>query len=153
LIIAVTATAVVLAQPSVQDEYAVYELLAPASGSFKTVYDVSVIIPGAKEFSDTIGSGLTPIAANDDGGIDLMTGAALKFEVESRALRIHLARAVPPDGGQARLRITKTYKDPKSYSGDARSLTFNRRVPLPRAAIVLPAGFRLLECNIPSQVL
>lgn len=147
------ATTIAFAQQSVQDEYAVYELLAPDSGTFKTIYEVSVTTPGATEFRDGIGSGLTPVAAKDDGVIDLMTGAALKFEVESRALRVHLARPVPADGGQARLRITKTYKDPNSYSGTAGALTFSRRIPLPRAAIVLPRFFRLLECNIPSQVL
>src|SRR5262249_10316149 len=77
---------------SVQDEYAVYDLLAPASGTFKTVYEVAVTTPGATEFRDGIGSGLTPVAASDDGVTDLMTGAALKFDVDGRALRIHLAR-------------------------------------------------------------
>ena len=47
---------------TVQDEYAVYELLAPDSGSFRTIYEVSVTTPGATTFSDRIGSGLTPVA-------------------------------------------------------------------------------------------
>jgi hypothetical protein len=153
LLLVVAAATLALAQQSVQDEYAVYDLQAPATGTFRAVYDVAVTTPGATEFNDGIGSGLTPVAAKDDGVIDRMTGEALKFEVEARALRIQLARPVPRDGGQARLRITKTYRDAAGYSGDAGSLTFNRRVPLPRAAIVLPPGFRLLECNIPSQVL
>jgi hypothetical protein len=138
---------------TVQDEYAVYDLLAPASGTFKTIYEVAVTSSGATEFRDRIGSGLTPVAASDDGAVDLMTGAALKFAVERDALHIQLARAVAADGGQARLRITKTYRDPVSYRADANALVFSRRIPLPRTAILLPAGYQLLECTMPSQVL
>ena len=138
---------------TVQDEYAVYDLLAPASGTFKTIYEVAVTSSGATEFRDRIGSGLTPVAAPDDGAVDLMTGAALKFAVERDALHIQLARAVPADGGQARLRITKTYRDPVSYRADGNALVFSRRIPLPRTAILLPAGYQLLECTMPSQVL
>ena len=138
---------------AVQDEYAVYDLLAPASGTFKTIYEVAVTSSGATEFRDRIGSGLTPVAGPDDGAIDLMTGAALKFAVEGDALHIQLARTVPADGGQARLRITKTYRDAVSYRSDGNIPVFSRRIPLPRAAIVLPAGYQLLECNMPSQVL
>ena len=138
---------------TVQDEYAVYDLLAPASGTFKTIYEVAVTSSGATEFRDRIGSGLTPVAASDDGAVDLMTGAALKFAVERDALHIQLARAVAADGGQARLRITKTYRDPVSYRADGNALVFSRRIPLPRTAILLPAGYQLLECTMPSQVL
>ena len=42
---------------TVQDEYAVYDLLAPASGTFKTIYEVAVTSSGATEFRDRIGSG------------------------------------------------------------------------------------------------
>src|SRR5471032_3314001 len=103
---------------TVQDEYAVYELLAPDSGSFRTIYDVSVTTPGATTFSDRIGSGLTPVAEKDDAVVDVMTGAPLAFKIANGALEIPLARPVPADGGQARLRITKTYKDAKSYRRD-----------------------------------
>lgn len=158
LAIAVAPTTIASQAPSVQDEYAIYDLgdaLSVDSGIFKTIYDVSVTTPGAVEFRDAIGSGLTPVDGKDDGVIDLMTGAPLKYELESGALRIHLARPVPPDGGQARLRITKRYKDVASYHRDGRTtaLVFNRRIPLPRAAIVLPAGYQVQACNIPSQVL
>lgn len=152
----VASTVVAAAQTAVttvQDEYAVYDLKAPETGTFRTVYEVAVTTPGATEFRDGIGSGLTAVPAPDDGVVDLMTGAPLEFEVGASAIRIRLARAVPPDGGQARLRITKTYRDAASYRIEAGALTFNRAVPLRRAAIVLPPGFQLTECNVPSQVL
>lgn len=139
--------------PTVQDEYALYDLKSPDTGTFKTVYEVAVTIPGATEFRDGIGSGLAPVTAPDDGVLDLMTGNALKFEVESAAIRIQLARPVPADGGQARLRITKTYRDASSYRSESGTLVFSRAVPIRRAAILLPAGFQLIECNVPAQVL
>ncbi len=85
------------APQTVQDEYAVYDLGEFNSGEFRTVYDVAVTTPGATEFRDAIGGGLTPVDGRDDGVVDLMTGERLKFEVEGRALRIHLARPVPPE--------------------------------------------------------
>ena len=41
-------------QQFTQDEYAEYWLLAPESGSFKTVYEVAVTTPGATTFLDSL---------------------------------------------------------------------------------------------------
>ena len=143
------------AQPTqtVQDEYAVYDLLAPDTASFRTVYEVAVTTPGAMVFPDRIGAGLTPVAGQDDGVIDLMTGTPLKYQMTATALQVQLARAVPADGGQARLRITKTYKDAKNYRRDGAGLIFDRAIPIRHAAIILPAGYQLTDCNVPAQVL
>jgi hypothetical protein len=144
----------VFAQPqTVQDEYALYDLLAPETSSFRTVYDVSVTSPGATVFHDGIGAGLTPVAGAADGVMDLMSGAPLKYTVTGSAIEVQLAREVPADGGQARLRITKTYQDAKSYWRDDSGLVFERAIPIRHAAIILPAMYRLTECNVPSQVL
>ena len=150
---AIAAPAAQQPQQTVQDEYAAYELLAPDTSSFKTIYDVSVTTPGATTFFDGLGSGLSFVAGKDDGVVDVMTGAPLRFEQETGGLRIHLARPVPPDGGQARLRITKTYKDARSYRRDGEAIVFERAIPIRHAAFVLPAGYRLLACSVPSQVL
>jgi hypothetical protein len=155
-----------------QDEHAVYELLAPDTGSFRTVYEVAATTPNATVFFDRIGDRLQSVvggAANGDGVYDLMTGAPLEFEQVSGAqakanglvdanlasdyIRVKLARPVPPDGGQARLRIIKTYKDARSYHRDGAGIVFDRAVGIRRGAIVLPAGYRLTECNVPAQVL
>jgi hypothetical protein len=152
---ALALAAPLFAQPpqTVQDEYALYDLLAPDTASFRAVYDVSVTSPGATVFHDGIGAGLTTAPASDDGVIDVMSGAPLKYAVTATALDITLARAVPADGGQARLRITKTYKDAKNYRRDGSGLIFDRAVPIRHAAILLPPGYQLTECNVPSQVL
>jgi hypothetical protein len=155
MVLVLALTVPLLAQPAqtVQDEYAVYDLLAPDTASFRTVYEVSFTTSGATVFRDGIGSGLTTTAASDDGVIDVMSGAPLKYTVSASSVDVQLARPVPADGCQARLRITKTYKDAKNYRRDGDGLIFDRAIPIRRAAILLPAGYQLTECNVPSQVL
>jgi hypothetical protein len=140
-------------QPTVQDEYAVYELLPPETASFKTIYDVAVTTAGATAFFDRIGSGLSFVESRDDAVVDLMTGLSLPAEQRSDGLQIRLARPVPRDGGQARLRIVRTYKDAKSYRREGEAIVFERAIGIRHAAFVLPAGYRLIACNVPSQVL
>ncbi|MDQ6624782.1 MAG: hypothetical protein M3Y69_01390 [Verrucomicrobiota bacterium] len=149
-----------------QDEYTQYELLAPETAAFKITYEVTATTPGATAFFNPIRKGSV---ASDEAVFDLMTGEPLKFEqvsgaraketglpdadAESDYIRVQLARPVPRDGGQARIRIMKTYKDPKSYRSDGEAIVFDRPLGIRRNAVVLPAGYRLTECNVPSQVL
>ncbi|HTI36749.1 MAG TPA: hypothetical protein VL484_04250 [Vicinamibacterales bacterium] len=149
-----------------QDEYTRYELLAPDTASFAIDYEVTATTPGATLFFNPIRKGSV---ASGESVYDMMTGARLKFEQVSGAeakssglgdadpatdyIRIHLARPVPTGGGQARLRIVKTYKDPKSYYRDGDAIVFDRPLGITRDSVVLPAGYRLTECNVPSQVL
>jgi hypothetical protein len=153
------------AQNRSEDEYTRYELLAPDSAAFKIVYDVTAVTPGAKYFFNPIRRGSI---ASDESVIDLMTGSPLKFQevsgaearqsglsnadLEGRYIRVELARPVPA-GGEGRIRIIKTYKDPKSYFRDGDVLVFDRPLGIKRNAVVLPAGYELLSCNVPSQVL
>jgi hypothetical protein len=65
---------------------------------------------------------------------------------------VKLARPVPAVGG-ARIRIIKTYKDPKSYYKDGDVIVFDRPLGIKRNAVVLPASYELIACNIPSQIL
>ena len=106
--------------------------------------------------------------ATDESVIDLMTGAQLKFQevsgadaresgltnasLEGRYIRVELARPVP-QGGEGRIRIIKTYKDPKSYYRDGSAIVFDRPLGIKRNAVVLPPGYELVSCNIPSQVI
>lgn len=149
-----------------QDEYTRYELLAPDTASFKIDYEVTATTPGARAFWNPIRKGSV---ASDEAVYDVMTGAALKFEQVSGAqaklhglddaepdsdyIEVHLARPVPPDGGQARLRIVKTYQDAKSYFRQGDAIVFDRPLGIRRNTVVLPAGYQLTECNVPSQVL
>jgi hypothetical protein len=58
-----------------------------------------------------------------------------------------------PAGGGARIRIIKTYKDPKSYFRDGDTIVFDRPLGIKRNAVVLPPKYELVACNIPSQIL
>lgn len=163
LLLALPSTA--LGQNRSDDEYTRYELLAPDTASFKIIYDVTAVSPGATHFFNPIRIGSV---ARDESVIDLMTGTPLAFEevsgadaratglpnasLEGRYIRVRLARAVP-QGGEARIRIIKTYKDPKSYRRDGDTLVFDRPMGIKRSAVVLPAGYELVSCNVPSQVI
>jgi hypothetical protein len=154
-----------LAQNRSDDEYTRYELLAPETASFKIVYDVTAVTPGAAFFFNPIRRGSE---ASDESVIDPMTGRALQFkevsgaearesglsnaELEGRYIRVTLARPVPQDG-EARIRIIKTYKDPKSYFRERDTIVFDRPLGIRRNAVVLPPGYELISCNVPSQVI
>jgi hypothetical protein len=154
-----------IAQNRSDDEYTRYELLAPESSSFKIVYDVTAVSPGAKYYFNPIRQGSV---ASDESVIDLMTGAPLKFQeisgaearesgltgaaLDGRYIRVELARPVP-QGGEGRIRIIKTYKDAKSYFRDGATIVFDRPLGIKRNSVILPAGYELTSCNIPSQVI
>ncbi|HEX3766278.1 MAG TPA: hypothetical protein VHW23_46615 [Kofleriaceae bacterium] len=149
-----------------QDEYTRYELLAPDTASFKIDYEVTATTPGARAFWNPIRKGSV---ASDEAVYDIMTGVALPFaqvsgaqakahglgdaDPDSDYIEVRLARPVPPDGGQARLRIVKTYQDAKSYYRQGDAIVFDRPLGIRRNTVVLPAGYQLTDCNVPSQVL
>ena len=66
---------------------------------------------------------------------------------------MRLPRPVPAVGG-VRLLIEKTYQDAKSYYREgADGIVFSRALGIRRNAVVLPAGYELIACNVPAQVL
>jgi len=154
------------AERTESDEYTRYELLAPETAQFHILYEVTAIAPGATVFFNPIRKGSE---ASGERVTDRMSGEALRFEVvsgeearrtglpradlDSDYVRIHLPRPVPEDGGQVRLLIEKTYKDPKSYFREGDSIVFSRSLGIKRNSVVLPAGYELTGCNVPSQVL
>ena len=148
-----------------EDDYTRYELLGPDTAQFRILYEVSATTAGAPFFFNAIRRGSI---ATDESVVDLMTGQQLKWEVVSGAqarkeghptadletewLKVYLARPVP-NGGEGRVLIDKTYKDPKSYFRDGDTIVFDRSLGIRRNAVVLPAGYRLISCNVPSQVM
>ncbi len=153
------------AQNRSEDEFTRYELLAPETSSFKIIYDVTAVTPGAKFYFNPIRKGSV---ASDESVIDLASGEPLKFEqvsgaaareagltaadLEGEYIKVTLARPVPA-GGEARIRIIKTYKDPKSYFRQGDGIVFDRPLGIKRNAVVLPPNFELVGCNVPSQIL
>jgi hypothetical protein len=147
------------------DEYTRYELLAPESASFKIYYEVTATTAGAKYFYNPIRKGSV---ASDESVFDAMTGKPLEFAVVSGAeakkdplmaradegtdyIRVTLARPVP-ENGQGRVVIVKTYKDPKSYYIEGKTIVFNRPLGIKRNKVVLPAGYEVVGLTVPSQI-
>jgi hypothetical protein len=163
-LVAISSTAT-LAQNRAEDEYTRYELLSPDTASFRIVYDVTAVTPGAKYYFNPIRKGSE---ASDESVIDLMTATPLKFQqvtgaqakeaglsradVETQYIQVELARPVPA-GGEGRIRILKTYKDAKSYYREGDLIVFNRPLGIKRNAVVLPKGYALVSCSIPVQVI
>jgi hypothetical protein len=159
------------AQPPRQtqaDDYTRYELLAPGSGKFRILYEVTATTPASTQFFNVIRKGSV---ASDERVIDVMTGRPLTFDVVSgivareggvrnadstgQYIRVQLARPVARDG-ETRILIDKTYYDTASYrmlgaGGD--TLAFDRSLGIKRNAVVLPVGFELISVNFPSQIL
>jgi len=146
------------------DDYTRYELQAPGSAGFRIFYDVTATTPGKRYYFNSIRAG----AEEEVHGVtDLMTGLPLEWEVvtgeearrsghpraglEGRYIRVALARPVP-EGGEARIRIDKTYWDEASYFLDGDDIVFDRSLGIKRNAVVLPAGYELVGVNHPSQV-
>ena len=148
-----------------EDDYTRYELLGPETAQFRILYEVTATTAGAPFFFNAIRRGSV---ATDERVSDMMTGQSLKWEVvsgkqaraeghptadlETEWLKVYLARPVPK-GGEGRVLIDKTYKDAKSYFRDGDTIVFDRSLGIRRNAVVLPAGYRLISCNVPSQVM
>ncbi len=163
---AVSAAAQTAPQQTEADGYTRYELLAPGSGKFRILYEISATAPGATFYFNPIRAGSI---ATDERVIDRATGRPLRWDVVDDAtaraggmrgaqagmqyIRVKLARPVPPDGGEARLLIDKTYEDPKSYFADGNAIVFDRSLGVKRNSVVLPRGYELVSSNYPAQVL
>ena len=163
LALAALSGAIANAQDS--DDYTRYELLAPETAQFRIVYEVTATTPGALFYFNPIRKGSE---ASDEAVYDRASGKPLRFEVvdgaaaraagETRAdldmryIKVELPRPVPK-GGELRLRIDKTYRDPKSYFAEGERVVFSRSLGVRRNAVVLPAGYELVACNVPAQVL
>ncbi|HMA24173.1 MAG TPA: hypothetical protein VKP00_09260 [Gemmatimonadaceae bacterium] len=161
-----TAASAQSARQTESDAYTRYELLAPGSAKFRIVYEVTATTPGATYYFNPIRKG--SVASNESVS-DRATGKPLAFDVVGSAvaraggvrnndtsqtyIRVKLARPVPPDGGEARVLIDKTYEDTTSYYMRGDTLVFNRPLGIKRNAVVLPAGYEIISCNFPSQVL
>lgn len=146
------------------DGYTRYELLEASTQSFRIIYDITATAAGATRYFNPIRRGSEPTVHSVT---DLASGKPLDWRLvtskEATAagmknageggqfIEVTLARPVP-EGGEGRIRIDKTYKDPASYWAEDDTVIFDRTLGVRRNAVVLPAGYELLGCNFPSQV-
>ena len=147
------------------DDYTRYELLAPGTAKFRILYEVTATTPGVQFFFNAIRRGSV---ASDESVRDMASGKPLGFDVVNgrvareqgvrgadstgEYIRVKLLRPVPKDG-EIRLLIDKTYYDTMSYQARGDTIVFNRSLGIKRNSVVLPAGYELVSCNFPSQVL
>lgn len=150
---------------SPDDSYTRYELLDPVTQKFRILYDVTATEAGASYYYNTLRKGSEHQV---DGVLDLMTGQPLGWKVVSGLdakkagfaaaqadtdyLQVKLTRPVAP-GNEYRIRIDKTYQDPRTYFTKDGVIVFDRLLTIARNAIVLPKGFEVTMCNYPVQVM
>lgn len=147
------------------DGYTRYELLAPDSHKFRILYEITATTPGATAYYNPIRSGSTasdeqvgdratgkPLVFREVDGATAKAGGVTDANPENRYIAVTLARPVPRDGG-GRIMIEKTYEDAKSYTGVGDNIVFDRSLGILRNAVVLPPGYELTACNVPSQIL
>jgi len=148
------------------DEMTVYELLAPDTHKFAIRYDVSATEEGSKYYFNIIRPGSK---ASDEKVLDRATGKEIPFELtdgkdakangqadkdtpdDAKFIKISLPHPVPKDG-ECRLRILKTYEDPKSYFVENDLLIFDRSLGVKRNMIILPLGYELVGSTVPAIV-
>lgn len=148
------------------DEMTVYELLAPDTHKFAIRYDVSATEEGSKYYFNIIRPGSK---ASDEKVLDRATGKEIPFELsdgkeakangqadkdtadDTKFIKITLPHPVPKDG-ECRLRILKTYEDPKSYFVENDLLIFDRSLGVKRNMIILPLGYELVGSTVPAIV-
>lgn len=157
-----------------QEEFTLYELQAPDSHRFAITYDVSTEREGDRFFLNPIREGSI---ASDERVVDQASGKPLKWEIvtgkqareagpfgedsraaelarlrnDARFVKVELAGPVPRNG-QRRIRIFKTYTDPKSYYAEGDLIVFDRGLGIRRNAVVLPAGYELVGSAVPAIV-
>ena len=150
---------------SPDDSYTRYELLDPATQSFRILYEVTATEAGSTYYYNTLRIGSEHKV---DGTVDLMTGKNLEWKIVSGVeakkagntqadsdgeyLQIKLARPIT-SGSEYRLKIDKTYKDAKSYFTQGDRIVFDRSLGIKRNSVVLPKGYELIRCNYPSQLM
>jgi len=148
------------------DAYTRYELLAPGTAKFRIIYEVTATTPGATYYFNPIRKG--SVASNervfdratgkplvfDEVGVDVArAGGVRSNDTSQKYIRVKLARPVPPDGGEARVLIDKTYEDAASYFVRGDTIVFTRPLGIKRNAVILPNGYELVSSSFPSQVL
>ncbi|MDZ7648586.1 MAG: hypothetical protein U5K54_16165 [Cytophagales bacterium] len=147
------------------DDYTRYELLDPATNSFKILYDVSATTPGATWFHNTLRKGSEHKV---DRVIDMASGKPLVWSIvkgeearknglatadkDTEYLQIKLAQAVAKNS-EYRILIDKTYADSKSYFAEGDKIVFDRSLGIKRNSVLLPKGYELTTCNYPSQIM
>jgi hypothetical protein len=149
-----------------QDREIVYFLQAPETHAFRLYHDYTESKEGVDKYVNVVRAGST---ASNPSAVLLDTGETLTVETlkgnEITKAKVELGEPVRPEseavvirfpavrkGRTARIRITETYTDPKSYRLEGDELVFDRSFGRPRNTVVLPPGWYLTASAIPATV-
>ncbi|HVG09171.1 MAG TPA: hypothetical protein VNM67_15805 [Thermoanaerobaculia bacterium] len=151
-----------LSERAHQDREIVYFLQPPETHSFDLYHDYTESRPGVDRYLNVVRPGSTassPAARNLDTGetlqVETLRGDQVRSDEEEipADAEVVVAHFAPlPPGGSARIRISETYTDPKSYRLEGDVLVFDRTFGRPRNAVVLPAGWLLTASSIPALI-
>ena len=156
-----------LSERARQDREIVYFLRPPETHAFDLHHDLTESREGVDRYLNVVRPGST---VKDPKAVVLDTGETLPVEtLKGDAIvkaAIDIGEPVRPEsevvvirfpklatGQTLRLRIDKTYRDPKSYFVEGDRLVFARSLGIRRNSVVLPPGHELVACNVPAQVL
>jgi hypothetical protein len=148
------------------DREIVYFLQAPESHSFRLHHDYTESKEGVDKYVNVVRKGSS---ASNPSAVLLDTGEPLETVTlkgnEITKAKVETGEPVLPDseavvvrfppvqkGRSARIRITETYADPKSYRLEGDELVFDRTFGRPRNTVVLPPGWYLTASSIPATV-
>ncbi len=147
------------------DDFTLYELLEPSTHQFAITYDTTAVGGGIGGYYF---NGIrTGSEATDESVVNRGTGKELPFEVvdgvrakaAGMSSRVsddaHFIMVPLPEGtekAEVRLRIYKTYADPASYYAEGDRIVFDRSLGIKANAVVLPAGYELIESSVPVIV-
>ena len=134
-------------QNRTEDEYVRYDLLDPNAGLVRMTYELMVVTPGLRAYTDATSAGTS---LQEVSAVDLMTGAPLACTQAGGRVQVTLARDVPAGGG-VRIRIVKTFKD-AGYRRNGSSVTFSRRLDARRGAVTLPPHTEVVSADLPVQM-
>jgi hypothetical protein len=155
-----------LAERAHQDREIVYFLRDPTTHAFDLYHDYTEARPGVDKYLNVVRPGS---ASSNPAALILDTGEKLKVETLKgpaiTAAKLDIGEEVKPEtevvvirftpvkaGQSVRLRISETYTDAARYRVDGDELVWDRSFGRPANAMVLPAGWYLTNCSIPTTV-
>jgi hypothetical protein len=149
-----------------QDREIVYFLQPPETSAFDLYHDYTESRPGVGRYLNVVRTGSrvsNPSAFVLDTG-DPLTTRTLKGDQITRAAidigapvtpesEVVVIDFIPPKAGESvRLRISETYTDPARYRLVGDLLVWDRAFGRPANAMLLPTGWYLTNCSVPTTV-
>lgn len=155
-----------LSERARQDREIVYFLQQPETSAFDLYHDYTESRPGVATYLNVVRAGSR---ASNPSAYVLDTGEKLAVETlkgsQITQARLDIGQDVtaetevvairftgPKPGESVRLRISETYTDPARYRVEGGMLVWDRAFGRPANAMVLPAGWYVTNCSVPTVV-